>query len=74
MKSKSTISNSTRSSEVIFLEIVTRKFIYTRLAITGSLTGVETEKCFERVAGLILNLTTILSYKRQSRVYCFYIE
>ena len=50
MTSKSTISNSTRSTEVTFREIVTGQFLYTRLAITGSPTGVETKKGSERVS------------------------
>ena len=62
MTSKSTISNTTRSAEVTFGETMTGQFLYTRLAIKGSLTGVETEKGSERVSGLTLNWTTILSY------------
>ena len=51
MISKSTISNSTKSVEVTFLETMRGQFFYTRLAITGSPTGVETEKGFEIVSG-----------------------
>ena len=49
---------------------MTAQFLYTRLAITGSFTGVETEKGSERVSGLTLNWTAILSYKRQIHVRC----
>ena len=59
MTSKSTISNSTRSAEVTFWETVTGEFLYTHLAITGSPTGVETKKGFERVSGLTLNWTAM---------------
>ena len=38
---------------------MTGQFLYTRLAITGSPTGVETEKGSERVSGLTLNWTAI---------------
>ena len=38
---------------------MTGQFVYNHLAITGSPTGVETEKGSERVSGLILNWTTI---------------
>ena len=68
MTSKSTISNSTRSAEVTFLETMIGQFLYTRLAIVGSPTRVETEKGFERISGLTLNWTTKLSYERQSHV------
>ena len=70
----SNISNSTRYAEVKFCETVTGQFLYTRLAITGSLTRVETNKGSERVFGLTLNMTTIMSYKRQSHVCCLSIE
>ena len=49
MTSNSTISNYTRFTKVTLLETVTGQFLYTRLAITRSLTGVETEKGSERV-------------------------
>ena len=70
MTSKSTFSKSTRSAELTFLETVTGQFLYTRLAIAGSPTGVEIEKGSERVSGLILIWTAIRSYKRQSHVCC----
>ena len=41
---KSTISNSTRFAEVTFEETVTGQFMYTRVSIVGSPTGVEIEK------------------------------
>ena len=50
------------------------KFMYTRLAITGSPTGLETEKSSERVSGMTLNWTAILSYKRQSHLCCLSTE
>ena len=57
MTFKSTISNSTRSTEVTFCGTVIGQFQNTCLAITGSLIGVETENGFERVSILTLNLT-----------------
>ena len=62
------------TSSMKFCETVTGQFLYTRLAITGSLTRVETNKGSERVFGLTLNWTTILSYKRQSHVCCLSTE
>ena len=59
MTSKSTISNSTRSAEVTFIATVIGQFLYTLLAITGSPTGVETEKRSKRIFGLTLNWTTM---------------
>ena len=53
---------------------MTGQFLYTRLVITGSLTGVDSEKGSDRVSGLILNWTAILSYKRQSHVCCLSTE
>ena len=55
MTLKSTISNSTISSEVTFLESVTGKFLYTLLDINLSPTEVEIEKGFERLSGLTFN-------------------
>ena len=55
MTLKSTISNSTRSAKMTFLETMTGQFLYTRLAITGSPTGVETDKGSERVSGMTFN-------------------
>ena len=74
MTSKSTISHSTRSAEVTFWETMTRQFLYTCLAITGSPTGVETEKGSEIVSWMTLNWTAILSYKRQSHLCCLSTE
>ena len=73
MISKSTISNSTRSAEVTFLETMIGQFVYTRVA-TGSSTGVETEIGCERISGLILKFSAILSCKRKSSLCCLYIE
>ena len=67
--SKYTIFKSTRSTEVTFSETVTGQFLYARLAINGSPTGVETEKSSERVSGMTLNWIAILSYKRQSHLF-----
>lgn len=44
MISKSIIFNSTGSIEVTFRETMTEKFMYTRLDINGSSTGVDTKK------------------------------
>ena len=49
---------------------MTGHFLYTRQYITRSPTRVETEKGSERVYGLTLNRTAILSYKKQSHVHC----
>ena len=48
--------------------------MYTRLAITGSPTKVETKKGFERISWLILKFSSILSSKKQSSLYCLYTE
>ena len=56
MTLNSTISNATRSAKVYFRDTITGKFLYTRLAINGSLTGVDTEKGFGRESGLTVNL------------------
>ena len=59
MTSKSTISKSTRYAKVTFRETMIGQFLYTRLAITGSPTRVETEKVSERVYKLTLNWNSI---------------
>ena len=59
MTSKSTISNVTRSTEVTFCETMTGQFLYNRLAITGSSTGVDTDKGSKRFSRLTLNCTAM---------------
>jgi len=65
MISKSTISNFTRFVEVTFGEIVTCQILYTRVAITGSPTELETEKGSERVSGLTPKFTVIYGVKKE---------
>ena len=69
MTLKSTISNSTRSVEVSFKETMTGQFLYTRLDISGSPSGVETEKGSVSVSGVRINLTSIPSYKSQKHLF-----
>lgn len=65
MISNSTISNFTRYSDVTFSKIVTGKFMYTRVAIIGSPTGVESEKRSERFSRLTLNFTAIYGVSKE---------
>ena len=69
MTSKSTISNSTRSAEVTFIETVIGQFLYTHLAIIGSRTGVETDKGYERVTGVTLNWTSMKGVTKERVAY-----
>ena len=57
--SKSTISKSTKSADMTFSKTVKRQFLYSRLAIIGSPTRVETYKGSERVFGLTPKFTGV---------------
>lgn len=59
-----TIYKSKRSAEVTFLETKIGQFLYTRITITRSLTGVETKKGSKRVFALIPNLLLYMELQR----------
>lgn len=65
--SKFIISNSTRSTEVTFREIVTCKVLYTHLVVTRLPIKVESEKGSLRILGLIQSL--FLYRKSQRKVW-----
>ena len=65
--SKSTISNFTRL-EVLFGETPTGQYMYTRLAITGSLNEVETDKSSKRFFGLTPKFIAIYGVTKEKLV------
>ena len=64
--SKSTISNSTRSTTVNSEETVIVHFLYTRLAKNGSPAGMKTEKGFKNFYTNTESNFNIRSYKGES--------
>lgn len=67
MKSKSIISNSTKSTKVTFCDIVTEKFLYTYLAKMEMPTGIDTEKGSAIVSRMTPKLTAIHGLQKKEK-------